>query len=76
MPGRGGTLTTWFKNGTIYDGTGAEPYVGDVLIEDDRIPAVGGTIAQEADRTVELTGRQICPGFIDAHSHNDFFYDR
>ena len=25
---------------------------------------------------VDLTGLQICPGLIDAHSHNDFFYDR
>ena len=69
-------MKTLFKNGTIYDGTGAKPYVGDVLIEDDRILAVGGSIAQEADRQIDLTGRQICPGFIDAHSHNDFFYDR
>ncbi len=30
-------MKTLFKNGTIYDGTGAAPTVGDVLIEDDRI---------------------------------------
>ena len=27
-------------------------------------------------RVVDLSGLQICPGLIDAHSHNDFFYDR
>ena len=69
-------MKTLFKNGTIYDGSGAKPYQGDVLIEDDRILAVGGTIKEEADKVVDLTGLQICPGFIDAHSHNDFFYDR
>ena len=69
-------MKTLFKNGTIIDGSGAKPYVGDLLIEDDRILAVGGEIAQEADRVVELSGLQICPGLIDAHSHNDFFYDR
>ena len=34
-------MKTLFKGGTIYDGTGARPYVGDVLIEDDRIVKVG-----------------------------------
>ena len=69
-------MKTLFKNGTIIDGSGAKPFTGDVLIEDDRILAVGGEIAEEADRIIELGGLQICPGLIDAHSHNDFFYDR
>ena len=69
-------MTTLFKNGTIVDGSGEAPYVGDLLIEDDRIVEVGGTITAEADKVVNLTGYQLCPGLIDAHSHNDFFYDR
>ena len=69
-------MKTLFKNGTVYDGTGAKPFFGDVLIEDDRILAVGGEIGETADQTVDLSGYQICPGLIDAHSHNDFFYDR
>ena len=69
-------MRTLFKNGTIIDGTGEKPWVGDVLIEDDRIAEVGENIAAEADKVVDLTGLQICPGLIDAHSHNDFFYDR
>ena len=69
-------MKTLFKNGSIYDGTGSKPIVGDVLIEDDRILAVGGSIEEKADKTVDLSGLQICPGLIDAHSHNDFFYDR
>ena len=69
-------MRTLFKNGTIIDGTGEKPWVGDVLIEDDRIAEVGENIAVKADKVVDLTGLQICPGLIDAHSHNDFFYDR
>ena len=69
-------MRTLFKNGEIYDGTGGKPYIGDVLIEDDVIVQVGESITAEADRVVDLSGLQICPGFIDAHSHNDFFYDR
>ncbi len=69
-------MKTLFKNGEIYDGSGSKPFIGDVLIEDDVIVRVGGTIEEEADRVIDLSGCQICPGFIDAHSHNDFFYDR
>ena len=69
-------MRTLFKNGTVYDGTGSVPYVGDILIEDDRILEVGKSIDASADRIVDLSGYQICPGLIDAHSHNDFFYDR
>ena len=65
-----------FKNGTILDGSGNPPCTGDVLIEDDRILQVGGVIGEAADKVVDLSGCQICPGLIDAHSHNDFFYDR
>ncbi len=69
-------MKTLFKGGLIYDGTGARPYTGDVLIEDDRILEVAPEIASGADKVIDLKGLQICPGLIDAHSHNDFFYDR
>lgn len=49
-------MKTLFRNGKIYDGTGAEPYVGDVLIEDDRILAVGPSVDREALKT---TGRAV-----------------
>ena len=69
-------MTILFKNAEIYDGSGAKPFTGDLLIEDDRIVKVGGTLDDAADRILDLSGCQLCPGFIDAHSHNDFFYDR
>ena len=69
-------MRTLFQNAVIYDGTGGRPYAGDVLIEDDVIVKVGEKLGGEADRVVDLSGYQLCPGFIDAHSHNDFFYDR
>ena len=69
-------MRTLLKNGMIYDGTGACPVKGDVLLEDDRIAAVGGEINEPADTVIDVTGKMVCPGLIDAHSHNDFFYDR
>ena len=69
-------MRTLFKGGTIYDGTGRRPFTGDVLIEDDHIEKVAESIEDKADKTIDISGFQICPGLIDAHSHNDFFYDR
>lgn len=69
-------MKTLFKGGMIYDGSGRRPFKGDVLIEDDRIVKVAENIDEKAGKTVDISGYQICPGLIDAHSHNDFFYDR
>lgn len=69
-------MKTLFRNGLIFDGSGAAPFKGDVLIENDSIVKVEPEINETADQVVDLSGLQICPGLIDAHSHNDFFYDR
>ena len=62
------------KNAKIYDGSGAAAFVADVLIEDDRIAQIAPGIpaADECER-VDLQGLSLAPGFIDAHSHNDWF---
>ena len=62
-----------FKNAKIYDGTGSEPFFGDVLIDDDRIVKIGKTLKNKADKVFDLKGKSLAPGFIDAHSHNDWF---
>jgi len=64
------------KNGKIYDGSGALPFSGDVLIESDKIIKLGANIASEVDRVIDCSGLCITPGFIDAHTHNDFFIER
>ena len=61
------------KNAKIYDGTGADSFAGDVLIDGDRIAKVGHGLSEEADVTYDLKGRSLAPGFIDGHSHNDWF---
>lgn len=61
------------KNAMIYDGTGAEPFRGDILLEGDRIAKVAERIDSPADRVYDLEGKSVSSGFIDEHSHNDWF---
>ena len=64
------------KNGSIIDGTGKESYKADLLIEGGCIAAIGAVDARLADRVIDVQGKCVAPGFIDAHSHNDWFAAR
>ena len=66
-------MRTLLKNGKIYDGTGSDPVFGDILVEDEKIVAVGPCLEEKADETIDLEGLSISSGFFDAHSHNDWF---
>jgi N-acyl-D-amino-acid deacylase len=52
------------RNGTLYDGSGSVPLVGDVAIQGDAIAAVG-SLGRERGRTeIDGTGLAVAPGFI------------
>ena len=59
------------KGGTIVDGTGASPTVGDVGVRDGVIVAVGGSITESANETIDADGAIVTPGWIDVHTHYD-----
>ena len=65
-----------FKNGFVIDGSGEKGFHGDVLVEGERIVEVAPNIDCVADEVIDCTGLTVSPGWIDAHSHNDFFVDR
>lgn len=67
---------TLLVGGTLIDGTGAPASAAtDVLLEPDRIVAVGASAAATADPSavrVDVTGLVVMPGLIDAHCHITF----
>lgn len=52
------------RGGTIYDGSGAEPKVGDVGIIGGRIVHVGARLKARAASEVDARGMAVAPGFI------------
>jgi len=65
------------RDGLIIDGTGSEPFAGDVLIQNNRIVAVGPDAATQCPAGAEMqeldaTGCRVMPGMIDSHCHVSF----
>jgi imidazolonepropionase-like amidohydrolase len=58
---------TVFTGGAVFDGTGSAAARADVLIEDDRIIAVGTDL--DGDVAVDCTGKTLLPGLFDTHVH-------
>lgn len=58
------------RNGLIYDGTGGEPFTGDVAVRGSRIVAVGD-VEGDAETIVDADGKIVTPGFVDIHTHYD-----
>jgi N-acyl-D-amino-acid deacylase len=52
------------RGGTIYDGSGGAPYVGDVAMKGDQIVYVGPHAPGRAARVVDATGKAVSPGFV------------
>ncbi|MGC8544725.1 amidohydrolase [Athalassotoga sp.] len=57
------------KNATVFSIT-SKPFKGDVLVENSKIYEVGELIKKDEDtEVIDLAGKYLFPGFIDAHSH-------
>ncbi|KAI2464412.1 composite domain of metallo-dependent hydrolase [Annulohypoxylon bovei var. microspora] len=61
-----------FKNVNIFDSTGSDPYLGDVLIEGEIIQAVGKIDASPDSDTLVIEGggkKTLMSGLVDSHTH-------
>jgi N-acyl-D-amino-acid deacylase len=59
-----GNFDVIIKDGTVYDGTGAEPKHGDVAIRGDRIVGIGDFKTAKANTVIDAKGLAVAPGFI------------
>ena len=59
------------RGGTIFDGQQTPRYVADVGIKDGKVAKVGSLKDATADEVINATGKHVCPGFIDLHTHYD-----
>ena len=57
------------RGGTIYDGSGSPPKVGDVAIQTDRIAYVGDHSPRPGRTEVDARGKAVSPGFINMLAH-------
>jgi len=58
------------RDGTLFDGSGADPFVADVAIKDGRIAAVGKIVGRGREE-IDAAGHLVTPGFVDVHTHYD-----
>ena len=58
------------RNGTIFDGLRTPRFVSDIGIKNGKTQTIG-RISKEAKCATEIdaTGLNVCPGFIDLHTH-------
>lgn len=62
-------MKTLLKNGTVINVFTGETEKSNVLIENDKIIGVGDYSDADADCVEDVSGKYVCPGFIDGHIH-------
>ena len=66
-------MKTMFKNGLIVNGKNEPAFIGNVIIEDEKIIKITKDPVNDFQGTIiDCTNQVISPGFFDAHSHNDW----
>ncbi len=62
-------MRTLLRHGIIVNADAQQR--ADVLVEGERIAAIGVGLADSADRVIDATGRLLLPGGVDVHTHLD-----
>jgi N-acyl-D-amino-acid deacylase len=66
------TADILIRGGLVIDGSGRPGEIGDVLVRDGHIAALGPLLAQASARAIDAAGLAVAPGFIDIKTHSDF----
>ena len=66
-------MSLLIKNGVIV--TAMEEFKGDILVEDGKIVAIGESLNQTADETIDAKGMYVLPGGVDQHVHFSFEFN-
>ena len=61
---------TIIRNGMIYDGTGGNPFAGDIGINADTIAFIGNLSGVKAVNELDAKGMAVSPGFVDVQSQS------
>ncbi|MEM9705143.1 MAG: N-acyl-D-glutamate deacylase [Pseudomonadota bacterium] len=62
---------TLIKGATIFDGSGGDPFVGDVAVRGGHIVDIAQAIEGDALDTIDAKGLWLTPGLLDIHTHLD-----
>ncbi|EJL22078.1 dihydropyrimidinase [Brevibacillus sp. BC25] len=62
-------MKKWIRNGTIV--TASDTYQADILIEGDKVVAIGSNLDGKDAEVIDATGYYVFPGGIDPHTHLD-----
>lgn len=68
------TMRTLFENATVIDGSACVPFKANVLVEDSKIREISSeanSLKTGDTKSIDCTGRILCPGFMDMHAHSD-----
>src|SRR5437764_14609413 len=67
--GEPGHYDVLISGGTVYDGSGGVPFVGDVAITGDRLTYVGPHASGAARERIDAHGKAVAPGFVNMLAH-------
>ncbi len=62
-------MSVLIKGGRVI--TAADDYVGDILVDGERISLIGESLDVAADKVIDATGKYVLPGCVDPHTHLD-----
>jgi imidazolonepropionase-like amidohydrolase len=68
-------MSTLFTNVQVIDGSGAQPFAGEVLVAGNRIKTIardGSALPRDGAEVIDGGGQTLMPGLIESHAHISF----